>query len=181
MDEKQRAHLLGGLPEGQEPRVVKGCVVHLIVNHRPYHTQLVHCPVQLGDGGGNVLHRQRGKAFEAVGVVHGQLVDFIVAIPGNGAGNGRVAVIHIKGGTGGHHLHVHPQGVHVGNPLFRRPLFHRVNVGLVAVGGQAVPGLAGGNRPLKTLGFLVGMNVNGAQGGPPEFALWIGCPLNIPV
>ena len=76
-----------------------------------------------------------------------------------------VPVVHIKGRTGGNHLDIHAQGVHVLDTLFRRPFLHGIDVGLVAGGSQAMPGLTGGNGSLKALGFLVGMNINGAQGG----------------
>ena len=154
--------------------MVVGNVVDLVVDHGARHAQLIHRPVQLGYCHGDVLHGQGGKPLEPVRVVHGQLVYSIVALAGNGQGCGRFPVVHVEGGAGRYHLHVHSQGVHVGNALLGSPFFHGINVRLVAVGGQSVPAVAGGDGPLKAQWFLVGVNVDGAQLGPPESVDWIG-------
>ena len=161
VDEEERAQLLGGLPEGEKSGVVIGLGVDLVVNHRANHSQLLDGALEFGNGGRKVLHRQGGQAAEAVGMVKGELMHFVVALPGDGGGDGRLPVVQVKGGAGGNHLDVDAEGVHIGDALLRRPHFHRVDVGFGAGGGEAVPGLAGGDGALKALGFVVGVEVNG--------------------
>ena len=90
-------------------------------------------------------------------------MDLLVAVPCDGEGYGGIPVVHIEGGAGRDHLDIHAQGVHVLDALLGGPLLHGVYVGLVAVGGKAMPGLTGGNGPLEAFGFVVGVNIYGAQ------------------
>ncbi len=126
VDKDEGAQLLRCLPEGKELRFVEGAPIHLIVDHRPLEAKFGHRPFQLGDGRLRILHRQRGKASEAVGVVHSHLAHFVVAVPSDGTGNLRVQIVAVEGRGGGDHLYIHPQGVHISDALLRRPEVSRV-------------------------------------------------------
>ena len=159
VDKDKGAHFLGRFPEGPEFRLVKGFAVHLVANHGSLETQLQHGPLQFGDGGRGILHREDSQAGQPLGVVQGHLADFVVAVPGDGGGNGRILVILIKAGGGGDHLNIHAQGVHIGDALFRRPGIAGIEKFPVG-GGHAVPILAGQDGPLKALGSGMGVNVD---------------------
>ena len=156
-----RAQLLGGLPEGHELRLVQQLAVDLVVDHRALEPQVHHYPLQLGDGGGHVLHGQRGQSREPVGPGLHHLADLVVALPGRRNGHVSIHVVVVEAAEGRDHVHVHAQGVHVGQALLRRP------AGL----GRKLPPRASRHQDGASVGVLFppqGVPVAAALGGAPE-------------
>ena len=106
---------------GVEHRVVKGAPVHVVANHRALQPQVLHCAGQLLNGRAHVLHRQVRQPGETVGILIGELGHVVVAFPVHGDGLLGVQVVKVHIRVGGQHVKVHPQRVHVGNALLRRP------------------------------------------------------------
>ena len=116
-----RAHLFRRLPQGQKLRVVVGIAVNVVVNHGADEAHSVDTPVQFGDSQVYILHRNNRHALETVGVVHGHLIHFVVALPVHGGNDLGVPVVVVVKAKGGDHVNIHAQGVHIVDTLLRRP------------------------------------------------------------
>jgi hypothetical protein len=86
----------------------------------------------------------------------------VVAVTGNGDGGSQIPVILVETHVGGYYLHIHTQGVHVGNTLLWRPGVSGVPQ-LSVGGGHAMPGYTLKHIGLKALGGGVGVYVNAAH------------------
>ena len=121
MHQHNRAHLLGGFPQGHKLRVIVGFAVDMVVNHRPDETHPADAALQLGHGQLDILHRDDRHALKAVGIVHGHLIDLVVALPVHGGDDLGVPLVVVVKAESGDDVDIHAQGVHIVDALFRRP------------------------------------------------------------
>ena len=84
----------------------------------PLSPKLFHGARQFLDGGADVLHGQVGQAGETVGVFLGELGDVVVALAVHGQGLVGVQIVEVHVGVAGQDVHVHAEGLHIGDALF---------------------------------------------------------------
>ena len=80
--------------------------------------------------------------------------------------------------SGGNHLYIHTQGVHVSDSSIRCPLFFGVNIRFLTVNRQSMPVFAGIHSTQETLGVRVGVNVYRPRGCSPEMKCLALRPVN---
>ena len=164
MYENERPQRLRSLPKRQEFRLVERPPVHVIANHRPLQPQLGYAPLQLRYGGGDVLHGQSRQPRESVGTVGRQPRRVIVAVPRHVRRRFRVLVVIVQDGVGGQNLNVHPQRIHVRQPLIRRPNRSRIMpMRRRRMGRDPVPILPRLHSVYERLGRYVGVYVYNAH------------------
>ena len=164
MNQDDRPGLLGHCPHRKKLRVVESLAVHMIANHRPLQSQLRHRPLQLRGRRPRILHRQIRQPRKPVRIILDQLRHIIVALPVHRRHRGRVLLVKVKDRIGREDMQIHPDGIHIGQPLLRRPQRpgHRP-VKLIRLRGNPIPippRFQGANIRLRA---NVRVNVNGTH------------------